>query len=583
MIFMKYSLRLFTLTILIIYALSSQAQEGNELTPEGAHFIKENKEKRSAYFNSKSIYRGWRYAPVQLWIHRQSDGSGGINDQQALDALDELNANFAAAKMKFVPCEGNGISYIENTNLYDISVPSFWYDNVIEQFYQKDDVINIYFAHEVSNTCGKGSFPWETEYTGVFMNTSSSTCMPIGTNLTHEMGHYFGLLHTHEAFYGLERADGSNCLTAGDRICDTPADPGLHLGNWSNYDTDNCVYTGSLTDAVGDAYAPDEKNFMSYATYNCTSEFTSEQINLMHYYFDNDRSNLNCSPTCNQTIDVYPYQQRFTSFSLCSTANGANCTLPASSGWYNVDEDDLDWITDRFGTPSNNTGPSSFSKYLYVEASGNGVGYPRKLAYVYTPCFDLPFNIFKTATLKFKYHKKGFGQLFSSLSVDINAGDGWDRIFTKTGSTGSSWQNVSVPISIFEGKTAKFRFVAKTGNFYTSDIAIDNVSIEYEQLPFGFLKQSEENGEEQIISEALDIKIYPNPGNGQMTLLLNQPSETKWEIEVIDLQGRIMHRKEWLPIENPALILDLQSLSRGSYILRVLGNETVLVKQVILE
>ena len=41
----------------------------------------------------------------------------------------------------------------------------------------------------------------------------------------HEFGHYFGLEHTFTTKYGIELPDGSNCETAGDRICDTPADP----------------------------------------------------------------------------------------------------------------------------------------------------------------------------------------------------------------------------------------------------------------------------------------------------------------------------------------------------------------------
>ena len=35
------------------------------------------------------------------------------------------------------------------------------------------------------------------------------------------------LYHTFEDYqFGKEKADGSNCAEAGDRLCDTPADPG---------------------------------------------------------------------------------------------------------------------------------------------------------------------------------------------------------------------------------------------------------------------------------------------------------------------------------------------------------------------
>ena len=47
------------------------------------------------------------------------------------------------------------------------------------------------------------------------------------TTLSHELGHYFDLYHTHETSFGTECPSGSNCQSAGDMVCDTPADPNL--------------------------------------------------------------------------------------------------------------------------------------------------------------------------------------------------------------------------------------------------------------------------------------------------------------------------------------------------------------------
>ncbi|MBL0071623.1 MAG: hypothetical protein IPP34_07360 [Bacteroidetes bacterium] len=35
------------------------------------------------------------------------------------------------------------------------------------------------------------------------------------------MGHFFGLYHTFETQFGSELANGSNCATTGDLVCDT--------------------------------------------------------------------------------------------------------------------------------------------------------------------------------------------------------------------------------------------------------------------------------------------------------------------------------------------------------------------------
>ena len=46
-----------------------------------------------------------------------------------------------------------------------------------------------------------------------------------GNVLAHELGHNIGLFHTHES--PKEFVDGSNCIQAGDRVCDTNADPNI--------------------------------------------------------------------------------------------------------------------------------------------------------------------------------------------------------------------------------------------------------------------------------------------------------------------------------------------------------------------
>lgn len=90
----------------------------------------------------------------------------------------------------------------------------------------------------------------------------------------HEMGHYFNLIHTHE--YGDELVNGSNCGTAGDRVCDTPADP---FGK-SNASVSGCTYTGTAVDANGQPYNPNTRNLMSYwHTRGCqTDHFTPGQF-----------------------------------------------------------------------------------------------------------------------------------------------------------------------------------------------------------------------------------------------------------------------------------------------------------------
>src|SRR5215813_10771098 len=68
----------------------------------------------------------------------------------------------------------------------------------------------------------------------------------------HEMGHYFDLYHTHETWKDsngdptkVECPGGDNCSTAGDLLCDTPADPGLNQPGF--VDAATCAYIGTAT------------------------------------------------------------------------------------------------------------------------------------------------------------------------------------------------------------------------------------------------------------------------------------------------------------------------------------------------
>lgn len=107
-----------------------------------------------------------------------------------------------------------------------------------------------------------------------------SVAAPSSFNFEHEMGHCLGLWHTFETVAGAECPDGSNCATAGDQVCDTPADYG---GSESN-DGPGCTHTGTQTIGCNGgtfSYAPPTRNIMSYWWF-CYSEFTAGQAVRMY-------------------------------------------------------------------------------------------------------------------------------------------------------------------------------------------------------------------------------------------------------------------------------------------------------------
>ncbi|MCG3128105.1 MAG: hypothetical protein CHACPFDD_02980 [Phycisphaerae bacterium] len=213
------------------------------------------------------------YIPISMHVVRRSNGSGGIAESRLLTALNDLNAAFSPAGMVFY--RAHPTRYIDSDSFYfDIDTME-----EIDALRQTDVVagtVNLYFTQNLavdgSGLCGISSFTFSAVQ-GIVLANGCTGLSDNHSTVPHEVGHYFDLLHTHETGFGAECVNGSNCGTAGDLVCDTPADPGL-----SNRVDGDCDYTGSDLDPCENApYSPQTWNLMSYSTKECRNSFTGEQ------------------------------------------------------------------------------------------------------------------------------------------------------------------------------------------------------------------------------------------------------------------------------------------------------------------
>lgn len=137
-------------------------------------------------------------------------------------------------------------------------------DEMKRLFYQENR-INVFIVdrYDDPTVCGFANLGQVGNPNDAIVHINKGCGVTAGT-LAHELGHLFGLYHTFEG--GDELVNGSNCATAGDGICDTPADPYspelevIWLG-------DNCEFIFAGTDTLGQLYQPDVGNTMSY--YDC--------------------------------------------------------------------------------------------------------------------------------------------------------------------------------------------------------------------------------------------------------------------------------------------------------------------------
>jgi len=120
---------------------------------------------------------------------------------------------------------------------------------------------------------------------------TSSVITGANSVLAHEMGHYLGLYHTFEG-----GCLNDNCLTQGDRVCDTPPDQGTFTA---------CTFNSCHTDANAPAPNPFSSdtldmtdNFLDYSPNYCRNRFTEGQAERMRNLTLTKRVRLTDSPAC---------------------------------------------------------------------------------------------------------------------------------------------------------------------------------------------------------------------------------------------------------------------------------------------
>lgn len=281
--------------LLAVYANAQKQECASTFTAANVAAIKRAK---ALSGNMRLEAAGPYLIPVQIQIVRKSDGTTTANYTNIRKELNTLNIHFSGANMIFYECNAvqyidsdwayNNISYADRANVA----------NTIGQMYKKPGVLNIFYYNEIPDACGWAPYPSSSTDWIVMDND----CGVNGTTLPHEMGHFFGLYHTHEDFYGLEKVSRStsggcyNCATAGDLICDTPADPGLTQANVS---FDGLTYIGTAKDACNTAYSPNVRNLMSYNPVKLVrNQFTQDQISTMLAVRAASRNNFNCPNPC---------------------------------------------------------------------------------------------------------------------------------------------------------------------------------------------------------------------------------------------------------------------------------------------
>ena len=229
-----------------------------------------------------------RRIPLRIGIIQEDSIEVEIKEIDVRRAIDNLNRSFVDSKFVF---------YIERTDviLSDLKIEDLSQDlyasyNEFSDRYDEENLLSIYiFDHksdfctitETSISCGRtGGFSYILSARTNNLVLSRFDLSDIKV-FAHEMGHFWGLFHTfEETLYGKDDFAQENCHLVGDRICDTPPDPGPLYEVYANYITCEML---NLEDEFGSEYKPLLENYMSYykPCYLKEFSFTDDQIMVM--------------------------------------------------------------------------------------------------------------------------------------------------------------------------------------------------------------------------------------------------------------------------------------------------------------
>lgn len=334
----KHSTLLFLFFTISHTLLAQDIECGFKYTPEAQRYydaIKEEIKVKENQFLDQSLasrnLTAISAVPIKAHIIRTTIGSGGLQDFDLYQAIEIMNSIYVDAGIEFFLCDG--INYIDSDEFYNFETNQ---EATLTTANNLSGVINIYFANSIVTTsgnslCGYAYFPGGPET--ILM---ANSCATNGSTLSHEMGHFFALSHTHGNSNVVgsteELVNGSNCETTGDFICDTNADP--QLGNTNvNF---NCQYTGIGQDANGEFYNPNPLNIMSYSRKVCRTFFSPQQYARVNAVYQIARSNLACpSFEANFTADLTE------SCESELTVNFSDASVGATSWNWDVNGDDI--------------------------------------------------------------------------------------------------------------------------------------------------------------------------------------------------------------------------------------------------
>jgi PKD repeat protein len=564
---MKFIYTLFFTSLFTLTSLNNFSQEiqscGTQTSAEDLQFINDNMNLlrfyENEYYNLKQTKSSTALTsiPVKVHIINDDSGDGGININDVIQELNEVNDYFQNSFVEFYICDE--VNYINDSSLFNYN-----YDTQQDLLFSnhQSDILNIYFVNDLliedNSICGYTYLPGNSSqyYDAVVMLNQCTTGTSSDT-LAHELGHHLNLIHTHGPTNGAltnELVVGTNCSTAGDLLCDTPADPQLGSSNV----TQTCQYVGDDIDNNGFPFDPDTSNIMSYSRDSCTDNFTEQQYARMYAGYHAFKNYYAC-PSLNISFNT---EESAIDCGEQLIVNYNDESVNATSWEWDVNGDDVvDYTQSSFSHTYES--PGDYDVSLKISDGSESI------TKVFPNYISFSANVYETSKIYLNVSvKNGINENTWELK------DGSGSILYSGGpydSNGLYEHEFDIALDCYE-----FIMYDSAGDGLTNDswnlgseyyelLDENNVTIKYGR-DFEFQESTSIKNEYLSLSKPLDINfmIYPNPANDY----INLKSELIIDrYTIYDIKGSLILEKT--NNNSNDLIISLKNIYSGIYFLEI--------------
>jgi PKD repeat protein len=564
---MKFIHTLFFTLLFTLTSLNNFSQEiqscGTQTSLEDLQFIDDNLDLiryyENQYYNLKQNKSSTALTsiPVKIHIINNDNGGGGININNVVQELIEVNDYFQNSFVEFYICDE--VNYINDSSIFTYNAET---EQDILFSNNQSDILNIYFVDDLmigdNSICGYTFMPGNNNqyYDTIVMLNSCTTGNNYDT-LAHELGHHLNLIHTHGPVNGTltnELVAGTNCSNAGDLLCDTPADPQLSSSNV----TSSCLYIGDEIDNNGFSFNPDTSNIMSYSRQTCSNNFSEQQYARIYAGYHAFKNYYSCpSLNINFTSDEFP-----TNCGEQLVVNFVDNSINASNWEWDVNGDDIiDYDEQSFTHTYESSGEYDVS--LKISDDSNSI------TKVFPNYISFNANIYETS------------KIFLNISVKNGLNENTWEFKDSSGSvlySGGPYDSVGLYEYEFETYLDCYEFTMydSAGDGLTNDswnlgseyyelLDENNVTIKYGRN-FGFEESTSIKNEYLSLSKPTNINfiIYPNPA----TDYINLKSESIIDGYIIyDIKGSLI--SERTDNNSNDLTISLKNIYSGIFFLEI--------------